>query len=140
MWTQRVTGLTAISAADVWMTGWGKATSAGNQTRHPLALHWDGHRWSNILMPAGSGELFQITQAGKELWAVGDTFSPTQTSWGMDVLRWTGFRWVHAAVPVQGNDGSLAAAAARPGGGLWAVGTLGSSGTNTAKPVIALRS
>lgn len=132
MWTQRVTGLTAISPTNVWMTGWGKVAPAGNQTRHPLALHWDGHRWSNTLMPAGSGELYQIARAGTQLWAVGDEFGPTQSSAG--ILRWTGSRWVHAAVPVQGNQGSLAAVAARPGGGLWTVGNLGPT------PVIALRS
>ncbi|MGD0556016.1 MAG: hypothetical protein ABSA93_13655 [Streptosporangiaceae bacterium] len=138
MQTQRVTGLTGISATDVWLAGWGKKTSGEDALRHPLALHWGGHHWSSTPVPARTGELFQVAPEGKDLWTLGDTFSPTVTTWGMDLLRWTGHRWVHAAVPVQGDDGSLLAAAARPGGGLWAVGTVGSSDGNDVEPVIAL--
>jgi hypothetical protein len=94
-------------------------------------------RWSSTPVPADAGELFQVATEGKDLWALGDTFSPTATTWGMDLLRWTSHQWVHTAVPVQGDDGSLLAAA-RPGGGLWAAGTVGSSDGNDVEPVIAL--
>ena len=30
------------------------------------------------------------------------TFSPDQTSYGLDILRWTGRAWVHAGVPAAG--------------------------------------
>jgi hypothetical protein len=74
-----------------------------------------------------------MVQADGDLWAVGDTYSPTATTYKMDMLRWTGNRWVNSAVPVSG-EGSLFSAAPVPDGGMWVVGATGSNA-----PVIARR-
>jgi hypothetical protein len=133
MWTKRVTGLKILSADDVWMAGWGKATPGAGALRHPLTLHWNGTKWSSAPVPSGPGEVYQVARAGHDLWAVGDTFSPSVTSYTMVFLRWTAAGWVHAPVPVAG-EGSLFSAASARGSGLWAVGATGTSNA----PVIAL--
>jgi hypothetical protein len=133
MWTKFVTGVTMLSPDDVWVVGWGKTEPAGDQLRHPIALHWNGRCWTSTSVPGGSGEVYQMVRADGDLWAVGDTFSPTVTSYAMDLLRWTGSRWTSSAVPVSG-EGSLFGAAPVPGGGMWVVGATGSN-----YPVIARR-
>ncbi|MGD0553490.1 MAG: hypothetical protein ABSA93_00775 [Streptosporangiaceae bacterium] len=133
MWTKFVTGVTMLSADDVWVVGWGKTAPAGDEPRHPIALHWDGRNWTNTAVPSGRGEVYQMVQDDGDLWAVGDTYSPTATTYTMDMLRWTGNRWVNSAVPVSG-EGSLFSAAPVPDGGMWVVGATGSNA-----PVIARR-
>ena len=57
--------------------------------------------------PPGAASCTPPLGPGGRLLAVGDTFSPDQTSYGLDILRWTGRAWVHAPCP-------------RPGRGAWA--------------------
>jgi hypothetical protein len=137
-WFMTVSTMTSISAKNIWLTGWGKVTDDRSSNRIPLLLHWDGKHWTKTGAPAGRGELFQIAVTGGVPWAVGDTYSPSATTWSFDVLRWDGTRWVHTTPPVQGNYGSLSGLAARPGGGLWAVGTIENATYTTLKPLIAL--
>ena len=122
------------------MVGWDKVAPALSQPRHPLALHWNGRRWTATRVPAGRGELYSGAQAGGQLLAVGDTFSPDQTSFTLDLLRWTGRAWVHGAVPASG-PGSLAGIAAIPGGGVWVTGSTGDNtgetGNTPIRPLIA---
>ena len=138
--TNRVTGLQIQSPDSVWVVGWGKVSYDADQDRLPLALHWNGHTWTSTTVPAGPGELMGLTTADHDQWAVGDTYSPTQPSYTMDLLRRTATGWVNAPVPVSGV-GTLDAAAAIPGGGLWVVGnTEGApdpSGASLFFPVIA---
>lgn len=93
-------------------------------------------------MPAGRGELHNVAQAGRELLAVGDTFSPDQASYALDLLRWTGRAWIHAPVPAAG-PGSLIGIAPVPGGGVWVAGSTGDNtgetGDTTVLPLIARR-
>ena len=117
-------GAQAMSGGSVRATGFGKVWPGGSATRLPLALRWTGRSWDDTPMPAGRGELYQLARADRELWAVGDTFSPGAPSYTMDFLHWTGTRWVHAPVPLPGA-GSLYGAASDPGGGMWAVGAVG---------------
>jgi hypothetical protein len=92
-----------LSASDVWMTGWGKVTPAGDQNRHPLALHWNGCSWSSTPVPAGRGELFQATRTGHGLWAAVYRFLATVP--GLTVIH------------------NVRDAAGRPGVGLaWSLG------------------
>lgn len=137
-----VDGVRILSATDAWVVGWDKLAPAEDQPRHPLALHWNGRRWTTTPMPAGRGELYSAAQAGGQLLAVGDTFSPDQTSYGLDVLRWTGRAWVHAAVPAPG-PGILPGIAAIPGGGVWVTGSTGDNtgetGDTPIRPLIARR-
>lgn len=42
----------ARSPHDVWAVGWSRDT--GKQRPAGLALHWDGHRWTRLPLPAGT--------------------------------------------------------------------------------------
>jgi hypothetical protein len=134
LWTKFLNAVTILSARNVWAVGWGKPEPEENQPRHPIALHWNGRRWSSAPVPSGRGELYQVTPAGRQLWACGDTFSPDATSYAMELLRLSGGRWVRSPVPLAG-EGSLFGEAAAPGGRLWVVGATGAN-----RPVLALRS
>jgi hypothetical protein len=97
-------------------------------TYRPLALHWDGSRWSVVPLPdVGQGELDGVAAVDRDdAWAVGQTMTRS----GGDVavrpllLHWDGGNWTRVAAPTDG-DASLYAVTAIPGGGLWAVGTQG---------------
>ncbi len=145
-------GVRILSASDVWIVGSDKLGPDESQRRLPLALHWNGRRWTTTRMPAGRGELYSAAQeraarnsagpAGGQLLAVGDTFSPDQTSYALDILRWTGRAWVHVALPASG-PGSLPGIAAIPGGGFWVTGSVGDNtgetGDTKVLPLIARR-
>jgi hypothetical protein len=139
-------GLAAVAAqgpGSAWTVG---SLPAGTTTPGTfILLHWDGRAWqrttppkvslwSSAPVPSGRGELYQLTQAGRQLWACGDTFSPDATSYTMELLRLSGSRWVRSSVPLPG-EGSLFGEAAASGGRLWVVGATGAN-----RPVIALRS
>lgn len=126
-----VNGARMVSPGNLWVVGMGKATPKG--VRHPLALHWNGHTWTDTPVPSGPGELYQAAAADSAVWAVGDTYGGSSPTYSADFLRWTGSRWAHAPIPVKGGDVSLDGGTARPGGGLWAVG-----GTGAAVPLIEL--
>jgi hypothetical protein len=141
-WYNVVDAVRILSPGDAWVVGWDKLGPDQDQQRLPLALHWDGRRWTTTRMPAGRGELYSAARDDGQLLAVGDTFSPDQTSFGLDILRWTGRAWVHAAVPAAG-PGSLAGVAAVPGGGVWVTGSTGDNtgetGDTPIRPLIARR-
>jgi hypothetical protein len=137
-----VGGVRVVSATSAWVVGWDKLGPNEDENRLPLALHWNGRSWTTTRMPAGRGELDNVTRADGQVLAVGDTFSPDQTSYGLDMLRWTGRAWVHVAVPASG-PGTMGGIAAIPGGGVWVTGstgdTTGETGDTTIKPLIARR-
>jgi hypothetical protein len=141
-WYNAVNGVRILSPDDVWVVGWDKLGPAEDRKRLPLALHWNGRRWTTTPVPAGRGELYAAARAGGQVLAVGDTFSPDQTSYTLDILRWTGRAWVHMAVPASG-PGSLQGIASVPGGGFWVTGSIGDNtgetGDSAIKPLIARR-
>ncbi|MCF2532482.1 hypothetical protein [Yinghuangia soli] len=59
----------ARSAHDVWAVGQWKA-GEGAPAR-PLAMHWDGRRWTEVPVPAETGELYGVALAPGGIVAVG---------------------------------------------------------------------
>lgn len=135
-WTKRLTSVRILGAGDVWVTGWSKAEPDGDAIRRPLLLHWNGRAWTSTPAPAGRGGIVDLARDGQQPVAVGDTFTPSEPSYGMYALRWNGSRWADDAVPAAGT-GSLSTVAAIPGGGTWAGGVTGDEDTMT--PLIARR-
>lgn len=123
-WTQRVSQVRALARDDVWIAGWGKQTPEGAATRRSLILHWDGNAWTNSPVPDGPGELMDIARVDGAMTAVGDTFSPSATTWGIYILRKTANGWQSEPAPVDGLA-SLYSLAPIPGGGAWSVGASG---------------
>ncbi len=57
-----VQGVRVVSATSAWVVGWDKLGPNENDRRLPLALHWNGRRWTTTRMPAGRGELENVTR------------------------------------------------------------------------------
>ena len=122
----------AIAPDDAWAVGSYQLKGtrlAAPATHRPLAIHWDGGRWSVVPLPeVGQGGLNGVAAVGPhDVWAVGQTVENPGGAYSVSplLLHWDGTAWSRSNVPVQG-DASLSAITAIPGGGLWAVGSQGS--------------
>src|SRR5262249_9121571 len=119
-----LTGVTAISASDVWAVGDFQISTNAGTVFQTLTEHWDGTAWSIVPSPNPNG-----TSSGSELrgvaavstsdvWAVGDSGS------GGLIEQWNGTSW--AVVPSPSRSGavfnSLAGAAVVSSNDVWAVG------------------
>jgi hypothetical protein len=98
-------GLTAVSANDVWAVGW-QDDGAGRAV--PLALHWDGARWTDVPAPAGdrpSGYRAISGTGSKDLWAVGSqTMQGSGNTAVPMVAHWDGTSWTEmTGLPDVGN-------------------------------------
>jgi hypothetical protein len=131
-----LSGITAISANDVWAVG-----SAGGA---PLAMHWNGNAWTVFPLQITSGlsseRLTAIAgTASNDIWAVGQGkgFFTNQTS--AKIRHWDGTRWTQklcfaasASNPPEGYEGEggssayFTGVAAVASNDVWAVGALGS--------------
>lgn len=88
--------VTAVSSDDVWAVG---AYGNGGPATHPLMLHWDGHSWTVVQVPSGTGahcatpgaSLIGVGTDGSDVWAVGGRFCGQRVN--TLVLRWTGSSW-----------------------------------------------
>jgi hypothetical protein len=133
-WTSRITRVRMLSHNDVWVSGWSKQTPDWSQIRRPLLLHWSGRTWTSSQVPDGRGESLDVASSRGQTLAVGDTLTPTDFSYTMYVLRWSGGRWNSDSVPVAGMA-SMYGLAPSPGG-MWGVGAIG-DGRQQLRPFIA---
>jgi hypothetical protein len=114
---QLLEGVAASSSSDVWAVGLGATIS------NSLADHFDGATWSEVPAPTPSvivNELLGVAVAStSDAWSVGAFYDH-----GLHTVidHWDGSAW---SVSFQGGLGSLSGIAAVPGGGAWAVGSLG---------------
>jgi hypothetical protein len=122
----------AVAPDDAWAVGsyQEKGTRLDEPaTDRPLALHWDGNRWTVVQLPdVGQGGLNGVAaRAADDVWAVGQTVASSGDDFTVTplLLHWDGTAWSRVGAPVD-EDASLSAVTAIPGGGLWAVGTRGS--------------
>lgn len=130
-----LSGVTAISASDVWAVGSYQPTGAGVPFQErTLILHWDGQNWAQVSSPNPAGgarslnELTAVTATSAGVvWAVGFTSQPGARPATL-VARWNGSAWVRVASPnppgsYQGIQ--LSSVAAVSAASVWAVGTYG---------------
>ena len=112
---------------DVWAVGsWGgHAGGFGGKGDHPLALHWDGRRWSHLETPTPEGRslLSSVVARREQVWAVGDQGLGLRRR--PLILRWDGVRFAAVATP-RGFD-FASVSANQSGKNLWAVGSSGKS-------------
>ena len=105
----------ALGANDVWAVG-------NVSDSRSLAEHWNGRAWRFVPTPRGaaSGLLAIDGRSSHDLWTVGSGgVFPKGT-----VLRWTGTRWVAAALPAARFPHSfLHDVAAVSASRAWAIGT-----------------
>ncbi|MDA3647339.1 hypothetical protein LZ318_35860 [Saccharopolyspora indica] len=86
----------ALAPDDVWAVGY---HHPGSTDRSPVAVHWDGTRWTLAQLPGEPGQLNEVVAGEDGLWAVG--YAPD----GPYVLRYDGTSWrqVPAPVPSEGE-------------------------------------
>ena len=94
-------GVTAISSDDVWAVGYREGVGPDTQGPLPLALHWDGSRWSMVPV-ADSGTPYSgftsvAGTASDDVWAVG--FTSTGEKGGTLAEHWDGTAWTVVSTP-----------------------------------------
>jgi hypothetical protein len=113
-----LSGVSAVSAADVWAIGDG-------------ILHWDGHRWTRKVLSNQAGKLIAVSAlSGSEVWAAGTT-TVRPRSYGL-IMHWNGHRWrtvrlpgrLHRPTTIDSSLTNISSASPRQA---WAVGLVGSS-------------
>jgi hypothetical protein len=107
----------AVSGDDAWAVG----SMRGSE---PMAQRWDGSEWRDVPVDAtgaAEAELFAVTAAGRERWAVGR--ARFGLKWRPLVTGWDGRSWAASDVPtLPGVDGALRGVDAVGTGDAWAVG------------------
>ena len=83
-----------------------------------LALHWNGHIWSQVPSQGPASGLTGVTAlSASDAWAVGTDMAGTL------VLHWNGHTWSQVPSPSPGSaHGSLAGVSADSPSDAWAVG------------------
>jgi hypothetical protein len=137
--------------AAVWCTATANCWAVGGYDKDDAsltqALHWNGHRWSQVATPSPGG-----TRAGDSnhladvvctsavsCWADGDDGHPigrNDVQFNL-VLHWNGRRWSHTRTPNPGGGGAgdvsaLSAIRCTSVASCWGVGTYGRSATSGA--------
>jgi hypothetical protein len=95
-------GVAAISDCDVFAVG---GFQDARDTWHPLALHWDGSSWSQVLAdePGATGNiLYAISASSGGVFATGQQ-AGTHFPGRALVEQWNGFEW--EAVPTPADPG-----------------------------------
>lgn len=119
-------GVKAISSTDVWGVGW---YAVGTSFR-PLAVHWNGAKWSIVATPHRTDSyLYAVdgTSAGN-VWAVGTSTRTSRTF----VEHWNGSTWSVVASPSPGSrSNELYAVAAVSPTRAFAVGYRSSTATGS---------
>lgn len=123
-WTQVTTpkpvygeldGVYATSADNAWAVGF--TSTADGDNDESLVLHWNGKTWSRDA-PTVPGYLMAVTQAGTNVWAVGESYGPAL------IMHRTGGRWYVVPTPGPAVAEFLSVAVTGPNSA-WAGGQVG---------------
>jgi hypothetical protein len=110
-----IEGLSCTSATDCWAVGDYGGGSVSDTTFSNLALHWNGHKWTQATTPnpdgTGSSDSNSLTSvtcsAANNCWAVGVlggiTVGGATTT---EALHWKGTKWTLAKTPDPGGTAS----------------------------------
>jgi len=101
-----LTGVTAISPANVWAVGFTNTAGGNGNDQAPVSVHRNGTSWTRVTTPdpigpnGGSTVLNAVSNAGPgNVWAVGHYASNEPGGLGIPhtlILRWNGTRWVRS--------------------------------------------
>jgi VCBS repeat protein len=118
-----LTGVNVLSASNVWAVGYYSDGSA----ERPLALHWNGSKWSNSAIP-GEGALRKVTAvSANNVWAAGTYYNASAQLNQTLVVHFNGTAWttaVSADAPTSGDE-VIGLAASPTGSSLTLVGRQG---------------
>jgi hypothetical protein len=117
--------VSAASASDIWAVG-NYAPDANPDVVQTLAVHYDGHAWTDVATPnVGSGlnTLFGVSAvSGGTAWAVGEALGPDFLPRTL-VEHFDGNHWSVVPSPTPGANGFLYGVTATSDRDVWAVGT-----------------
>src|SRR5690242_4984362 len=120
-----LTGVDVVSASNVWAVGYFNDGSA----ERPLALHWNGSKWSNSAIP-GAGALRKVTAiTSGNVWAAGTYYNASAQLNQTLVVHFNGTAWttaVSADAPTA-SDEAIGLTASPVGSSLTLVGREGPS-------------
>jgi hypothetical protein len=120
-----LTGVNVLSASNVWAVGYFTDGSA----ERPLALHWNGSKWSNSSIP-GAGALRKVTAiTPSNVWAAGTYYNASAQLNQTLVVHFDGTAWttaVSADAPTA-RDEIIGLAASPAGSSLTLVGREGAN-------------
>jgi hypothetical protein len=118
-----LTGINVLSAGNVWAVGYYTDGSA----ERPLALHWNGTKWSNSPIP-GAGALRKVTViTSGNVWATGTYYNASAQLNQTLVVHFNGTAWttaVSADAPTA-SDEIIGLTASPTGSALTLVGRQG---------------
>ncbi|NJN54359.1 MAG: hypothetical protein HC804_06135 [Anaerolineae bacterium] len=120
-----LSGVTAVSANDIWAVGEKAGTTGPNWAS--LILHWNGNDWQDVPAPnlgAGTSELRDVAAVtANDVWAVGSYSSPDTGWWEQPhIAHWDGVSWTAVPAPAFGSTSELNEITAVSANDIWAVG------------------
>ncbi len=121
-------GLAATGPADVWAVG---SDSSSSATRS-ITEHWNGRAWTRSAAPAGEPAGSSLTavsaDSANDVWAVGDTRSPSTLAFAPLIEHFNGSSWSVVkgsnTYPTSGFDRLKTVSAIGPND-VWALGVTG---------------
>ncbi|MFJ6571073.1 hypothetical protein ACIQNU_27035 [Streptomyces sp. NPDC091292] len=110
-----VTDVYARSARDAWAVG---GFALVGQPSRPVALHWDGARWTDVPLPFPGIRLADVyAESARSVWVSGYTSPVGEDGLRPKVLHWDGATWRDVTGPIK--DISPDALSGDGRGGVW---------------------
>lgn len=92
----------AVSSANsLWAVGYWQ-TNVAEQVPLPLLLHWDGRSWHRVTQVPLRGDIFDVSAAGGNVWAVGATMGKESKPFALHLV---GGKWYVVAATLPGFSG-----------------------------------
>ena len=119
-------GVTAIATNDVWAVGGVSVNTGAEQT---LTEHWDGKSWKIVASPNGGHPGSTNRLAGiaavssSDVWACGQTFDTTTSTFLNLIEHWDGTRWTISPVAAGNGFASLSGVVAFPSASVYVAGS-----------------
>lgn len=126
--SQIPTGIAAAGPKNIWLVG-----VQYNSGITPLALHYNGTKWTQVPVPAGTAQLYDVVLRNNRPLAVGERFEGDNSTAKPYVLQLNGSKFVSAPAPIAptGTLTAITTTKART----W---TVGMTATSTSSPFAAL--
>jgi hypothetical protein len=129
--SNELNAVSAVSGTDAWAVGeytpYEAVQARGNGEARPLALHWNGRRWSDVATGLSSDRgivLLSVSAASADdVWAVGERNGSYP-----EVLRWRGQTWTRVSLKAALGSSALyntelSAVSASGSNSAWIVGS-----------------
>lgn len=125
--SQIPTAMAAAGPKDIWLVGVQYTSGIA-----PLALHYNGTKWTKVAVPAGMAQLYDVALRDKRPVVVGEQFKDNQTATPY-VLQLSGSKLVAASAPKAATGTLTGITTAKDR--MW---TVGMSAASTQSPFTAL--